>query len=117
MRRDAAPNPARFLVVFYPCNFDRKQCFSGELCYSTLGELFGVGHADEDELYAALDWLLARQDAIEQRLAKRHLHNGGRAPCRQAPHAARSHRARAGDGAADGRSTPRPMPSSAKHWN
>jgi hypothetical protein len=46
--------------------------------HSTLGELFGVGDADEDELYAALDWLLARQDAIEQRLAKRHLHNGGR---------------------------------------
>jgi len=46
--------------------------------HSTLGELFGAGDADEDELYAALDWLLARQDVIEQRLAKRHLVDGAR---------------------------------------
>jgi hypothetical protein len=45
---------------------------------STLGEWFGVGEADEDALYGALDWLRARQDAIEQRLARRHLHSGGR---------------------------------------
>lgn len=32
---------------------------------------FGVCDADEDELYAAMDWLLERQGAIEQRLAKR----------------------------------------------
>jgi hypothetical protein len=46
--------------------------------YSTLGELYGVSGADEDALYAALDWLRARQPAIEQQLAKRHLHDGGR---------------------------------------
>lgn len=46
--------------------------------HSTLGELFEAGDADEDELYAALDWLLARQDVIEQRLAKRHLVDGAR---------------------------------------
>ena len=46
--------------------------------HSTLGEWFGVEDADEDELYAAMDWLLERQDAIEQRLAKRHLSNGAR---------------------------------------
>jgi hypothetical protein len=37
-----------------------------------------VNAADEDALYGALDWLRARQDAIEQRLAKRHLQAGGR---------------------------------------
>ncbi len=39
--------------------------------HSTLGESFGVEGADENELYAALDWLLERQDGIEQRLAQR----------------------------------------------
>jgi uncharacterized membrane protein YccC len=37
-----------------------------------------VADADENELYAALDWLLERQDAIEQRLAKRHRADGAR---------------------------------------
>ena len=46
--------------------------------HSTLGELFSVSDADENELYAALDWLRERQPAIEQRLAKRHLQEGGR---------------------------------------
>jgi hypothetical protein len=45
---------------------------------STLGERFGVGDADENALYAALDWLRERQPAIEQRLAKRHLQEGAR---------------------------------------
>ncbi len=43
---------------------------------SSLGEVLGLGGVDEDELYAALDWLLARQPAIETALAKRHLSNG-----------------------------------------
>lgn len=46
--------------------------------HSTLGESFGVEGADENALYAALDWLLERQDSIEQRLAKRHLEDGAR---------------------------------------
>jgi len=46
--------------------------------HSTLGELFGVEDAEENELYLAMDWLLERQDAIEQRLAKRHLDEGAR---------------------------------------
>jgi transposase len=42
---------------------------------STLGSLLGLPEAvDEDSLYAALDWLLARQEAVESALAKRHLH-------------------------------------------
>jgi hypothetical protein len=43
---------------------------------SSLGEGLGLGALDDDELYAALDWLLARQPAIEASLAKRHLTNG-----------------------------------------
>ena len=44
---------------------------------TSLGSLLGVEAASEDELYAAMDWLLARQDGIEQRLAKRYLQRGG----------------------------------------
>jgi transposase len=43
---------------------------------SSLGEVLGLGEVDEDELYAALDWLLERQPAIEATLARRHLTGG-----------------------------------------
>ncbi len=42
---------------------------------TTLPSLLGVDEADEDDLYAALDWLLVRQARIEKKLAARHLHN------------------------------------------
>ena len=44
---------------------------------TTLPSLLGVQDADEDDLYEAMDWLLTKQDAIENRLAKRHLNDGG----------------------------------------
>jgi transposase len=44
---------------------------------TTLACDFGVADATEDDLYAAMDWLLARQDAIQKKLAARHLHEGG----------------------------------------
>lgn len=40
---------------------------------TTLAEDFAVADVDENELYAAMDWLLARQDKIESKLAARHL--------------------------------------------
>jgi hypothetical protein len=43
---------------------------------SSLGEALGLGEIADDELYAALDWLLVRQAVIETALAKRHLQNG-----------------------------------------
>jgi transposase len=43
----------------------------------TLAEDLNVGKADEDALYAAMDWLLERQDPIERKLAARHLKPGG----------------------------------------
>jgi hypothetical protein len=43
----------------------------------TLAEDLDVGKADEDALYAAMDWLLERQDPIERKLAARHLKPGG----------------------------------------
>jgi len=43
---------------------------------STLASELGVAGTDEDDLYAALDWLGARQARIEERLARRHLRDG-----------------------------------------
>jgi len=43
---------------------------------TTLAEELGVSDADEDELYHALDWLHARQERIEKKLAARHLGEG-----------------------------------------
>ena len=43
---------------------------------SSLGRLLGLGAVDETELYRALDWLGARQGAIETALARRHLKEG-----------------------------------------
>ena len=44
---------------------------------TTLAEDFGVADASKDELYAAMDWLLARQAALQKKLAARHLSAGG----------------------------------------
>ena len=43
---------------------------------SPLGAACGVEGADENELYGAMDWLLARQDKVEAALARRHLGPG-----------------------------------------
>jgi transposase len=43
---------------------------------TTLAEELDVADATEDHLYDALDWLLQRQRAIENKLARRHLSEG-----------------------------------------
>jgi len=43
---------------------------------TTLAEELGVQDAQVDELYSALDWLLARQARVEKKLAARHLKDG-----------------------------------------
>jgi hypothetical protein len=47
-----------------------------ETAASSLGEILGVGSCDEDDLYAAMDYLHARQERIEDTLAARHLAGG-----------------------------------------
>ena len=43
---------------------------------TTLGADFAVGEASTDEIYAAMDWLVGRQEPIEAALARRHLAPG-----------------------------------------
>ena len=40
---------------------------------TTLGADLGIVDASTDEIYAAMDWLIGRQDAIERKLAAQHL--------------------------------------------
>jgi len=47
-----------------------------DTAFSSLGELLGIHCADEDDLYAAMDWLLEQQPRIEAKLAEGHLKNG-----------------------------------------
>jgi hypothetical protein len=47
-----------------------------ESATSTLGEMLGLETVEAEDLYAAMDWLEARQAKIEKALAKRHLHDG-----------------------------------------
>jgi transposase len=47
-----------------------------ETAVSTLGEQLGLETITEDKFYAALDWLLDRQQTIEGVLAKKHLEDG-----------------------------------------
>ena len=44
---------------------------------TTLAEDFGVTDVSEDDCYAAMDWLLERQDRIQRKLAARHLKDEG----------------------------------------
>jgi hypothetical protein len=43
---------------------------------STLGAMLELERVEPDDLYAAMDWLLERQERVEKALAKRHLHEG-----------------------------------------
>jgi transposase len=43
---------------------------------SSLGTLLGLQAVDEDQLYGAMDWLLARQERIEDKLAQQELRDG-----------------------------------------
>jgi transposase len=53
-----------------------KLACTRQLHSCTLGEELGVEGAVHDDLYAAMDWLLERQDQVEGRLARRHLKQG-----------------------------------------
>jgi hypothetical protein len=47
-----------------------------ETAICSLGQVLDLGAVDEQELYAALDWLVGQQGRIEQALARRYLQNG-----------------------------------------
>ena len=77
---DRSPSKQRDLALAMICQRvlspGSKLATARALHQSTLGAELGVKDADQDDLYAAMDWLLQRQAKIEDRLAKRHLKDG-----------------------------------------
>jgi hypothetical protein len=77
---DRAPSRERALcvamIVQRVLGPGSKLAMTRAFAQSTLASELGVEDADEDELYAALDWLLGRQGRIERSLARRHLEGG-----------------------------------------
>jgi len=63
--------------VIDPCSkLATARGLRAETATSSLGNALGVTGCDEDDLYAAMDWVLERKDEIENTLATRHLSNG-----------------------------------------
>ena len=77
---DREPSAERRLALALICQRvlvpASKLATSRLLGQSTLASELSVEDADEDDLYGALDWLVARQTRIEARLARRHLRDG-----------------------------------------
>ncbi len=81
---DSRPSPQRDRVlaliaarILHPgSKLAAARGLAEETARDTLGEALGLGEAGEDDLYAAMDWLLKRQPDIERRLAKRRLKEG-----------------------------------------
>ena len=77
---DRAPSRERDLCLAMICQQalrpGSKLAAVRALSQSTLGSELAVEDVDEDELYDAMDWLLERQQRIEERLARRHLADG-----------------------------------------
>jgi hypothetical protein len=77
---DRSRSPERDLVLAMICQRvlapGSKLAMARALGRSTLGAELAVEGADQDDLYRAMDWLLARQGPIEDRLARRHLRDG-----------------------------------------
>jgi hypothetical protein len=77
---DRQPSRERDLVIAMICQRAiapaSKLATVRAFSQSTLPQELGVADADEDDLYEAMDWLVARQERIEDRLARRHLRDG-----------------------------------------
>jgi hypothetical protein len=77
---DREPSRQRDLALAMICQRvlcpESKLATARAFARSTLASELGVVGADQDDLYAAMDWLAERQGRIEDRLAHRHLENG-----------------------------------------
>lgn len=77
---DRSPSPERSralaMIVQRLLEPGSKLACTRALAQSTLAGELAVEGVDADELYGALDWLGERQQAIEARLARRHLAEG-----------------------------------------
>jgi hypothetical protein len=61
------------LIIARVCRPASKLATTGWWADTTLAADLGVADASTDEVYAAMDWLAGRQDAIESKLVRTHL--------------------------------------------
>jgi transposase len=81
---DAPASPQRNLVlaliaarILEPCSkLATARGLQQHTASSSLAEMLQLAALTEDDLYAAMDWLLERQQRIEKRLAAQHLEEG-----------------------------------------
>src|SRR3989442_6866888 len=86
---DRQPSPERSRVLALICQQvlqpGSKLACTRALTQSTLAGELAVEGVDADQLYAALDWLLERQERIQRRPPPRPLRGGAPGPSRRSP--------------------------------
>jgi len=75
-QRDLVAAMITAAVTGGPSKLATARGLRAETAASSLGEVLGLQACDEDDLYQSMDWLLPRQEAIEDALAARHLRDG-----------------------------------------
>src|SRR5665647_704355 len=65
------------LIIARVCRPGSKLATTRWWTDTTLAADLGVDDATTDEVYAAMDWLVGRQDAIEAKLVRTHLSGAG----------------------------------------
>jgi hypothetical protein len=75
-RRDLVTAMAAAQVIAPDSKLAIARGLRAETAASSLGQVLDVAACDEDDLYAAMDWLAGRQERIEDALAARHLAGG-----------------------------------------
>ena len=75
-QRDLATAMIVWRVIDPVSKLSTAQGLRGQTARSSLGGVLGIEDAEDDELYAAMDWLFTRQGWMEKQLAKRHLAEG-----------------------------------------
>jgi transposase len=63
-------------ILFPGSKLALSRGLGAEAFSSSLGHVLAIQDSDEDELYAAMDWLQERQNPIEKKLVERHLESG-----------------------------------------
>jgi len=64
------------LIIAWVCRPGSKLATTRWWTGTTLAVFLGVADASTDEVYAAMDWLVGRQEAIETKLVRTHLSGG-----------------------------------------
>ena len=57
--------------ILHPCStLALARAVAEDIASTSLGESLKLGQPSEDDLYLAMDWLLGRQNRIEQQLGR-----------------------------------------------